>query len=95
MTCRHAPQGEHGTPLSLTTETAPQAIGTITITFSSPVVNPTLEFIDWPATIAVTDISFGVPNVSVPEPASLLLFGAGLLGLGAVRRRQARAAAAA
>lgn len=38
---------------------------------------------------AIQDISFSALNNQVPEPASTLLLGIGLLGLGAIRRRKA------
>jgi hypothetical protein len=40
-----------------------------------------------PYIVGFSDLSFG--QSSVPEPASMVLFGAGLLGLGAVHRRRA------
>jgi hypothetical protein len=68
-------------------ELAPQCLGSMTFTFAT-VTNPTLYFVDWPATIAVTNIDWGLPGV--PEPGSLLLFGSGLVGLALVRRLRAR-----
>lgn len=41
--------------------------------------------------VSIDDIRFG-NAASVPEPATLLLFGSGLLGLAAARRRQAKIA---
>lgn len=40
---------------------------------------------------AITMPPVTTPPVTVPEPASMALFGAGLLGLGAVRRRRVQA----
>jgi len=72
-------------------ETADQCMGTMDLNFTAGVVtNPTLEFIDWPATIGITDIDWGLPGDPVPEPASLFLFSSGLLGMAAARRRKAR-----
>jgi PEP-CTERM motif len=56
------------------------AITSVTITD-----NPTANGTDaW----GIDDTSFGVSRVPVPEPASLALLGAGLIGLGLSRRRK-------
>lgn len=73
-------------------ETAPQllgASGSITL----PAGTTTLDFQDWPATIAINDlvVNFTPPDSrsgSVPEPGTLALLGSALLGLGWVRRRR-------
>jgi hypothetical protein len=44
------------------------------------------------AGISIDDLFFTAEIGSVPEPATLTLFGLGLLGLGAARRRKKRAA---
>jgi hypothetical protein len=79
--------GEYSPTSGSSMETANQCIGTMTFNFSTPVVNPTLEFVDWPPTIGITDLAWGTPG-AVPEPAAILLFGAGLLGMEMFRRRR-------
>lgn len=71
-------------PAQGTNATADQCIGTMSFSFAA-VTNPTLEFIDWPDTIGITNIDWGVP-----EPGSLALLGSGLLGFGLIRRRRRR-----
>ena len=68
-----------------THENDPQCTGTMDFTFNGALTNPTLYFIDWPDTIGITNIDWGVP-----EPGSLALLGSGLLGFGLIRRRRRR-----
>jgi hypothetical protein len=72
-------------------ETNAQWIGTYSTTVSGVTQ---LQFLDWPATIGVDDLSFSNStnsNLSAnPEPASLVLLGTGLLGLGARLRKSAK-----
>ncbi len=64
------------------TELAPQLIVyNVSYTFAGPITS--LQFNDWPATIGIDNL-----KLSVPEPSSLMLLGAGMLGLlGAARRK--------
>lgn len=75
----------NGTP-----QLASQYLGTMTFNFTTPVTNPTLSFIDWPATIGVTNIQ--LTTVPVPEPSSLFMLVSGLIGLGIILRRGNQAA---
>jgi hypothetical protein len=71
-----------------------QYIGTWT-TGASFTGNTELDFIDWPATIGIDNLSitWTTPPSSVPEPASFLLLGSALLGVGiALKRKNARSA---
>ena len=65
-------------------ERGPQLLGT-SGDWSFPEGVTKLEFIDWPRMIGIDNLS--VTPVSIPEPGSLLLFGAGLLALAARLRR--------
>jgi hypothetical protein len=82
--------GKYSPESGKSVETADQCMGSMSFTFASTIVDPTLEFIDWPATLAVTNIDWGLPDPDpdpVPEPSSILLLGAGLVGLRLFRRR--------
>jgi hypothetical protein len=70
----------------MTTETAPQAMGVISFTVATALVNPKLSFIDWPATIGIDNLKLTTPGGSVPEPMTLTLIGLGMAGLRYRRR---------
>jgi hypothetical protein len=61
-------------------ELAPQFLGT-SGTWHFPNGVTQLEFIDWPRTIGIDNLVLGVGIQQIPEPASGLLLGAGLVGL--------------
>lgn len=67
------------------TEQAPQLLG-FGATLTLPADTTTLEFADWPSTIAIDNLTINTPDSPVPEPASLTLFGTALLGFGLIRR---------
>jgi len=62
-------------------ENAPQYIG-----YYSTTVNGVteLDFLDWPATIAIDNLTF---NVQTPEPNSLILLGMGIVALFVMRKK--------
>lgn len=64
-------------------ESSPQLLGSSGL-WTLPANTTTLDFQDWPATIAINDlvINFDSDPPAVPEPGSLALLGVGLLGLG-------------
>jgi hypothetical protein len=69
-------------------ELAPQLLGSSGV-IDLPVGTTTLDFQDWPATIAINDltINFDGDTPPVPEPGTLALFGPALFGLLSWRRR--------
>jgi hypothetical protein len=64
-----------------TNETAPQYIG-----YYSTTVNGVteLDFLDWPATIGIDNLTFNVPT---PEPNSMILLGMGIVALFVMRKK--------
>ncbi|HEY2382182.1 MAG TPA: PEP-CTERM sorting domain-containing protein [Terriglobia bacterium] len=74
-----------GTVSAGTCTTNPQ-LASLTVTLNLPTGTNVLDFQDWPATIAIKDLTL---TTNVPEPSSLLLLGVGLTGLFTVRRRYA------
>lgn len=81
----HSP---HSGPSS--NETAPQYLGVSGLnTFNNGVTK--LEFIDWPRMIGIDNLVIQterpIPPTGIPEPATVLLTGIGLVGLGLARRR--------
>jgi hypothetical protein len=70
-----------------TNEPAPQLLGS-SGTLILPAGTTQLEFEDWPATIAINHLVIDPP--SVPEPGTLSLLAAGLLGMGMARRHRTR-----
>jgi hypothetical protein len=70
------------------TELAPQFLGQ-SGTWFFPTGVTYLEFMDWPATVGIDNLT-----INVPEPGSLLLFAGGfLIFLAVARRRKATLAA--
>ena len=69
----------------LGTFTAPDVTGGLTLSLSVPGIH-SVQISETSATIAFDNLSFN-PVTSVPEPASLMLLGAGLAGLGIWRRK--------
>lgn len=68
-------------------ETAPQAMGTGSWSFAS---TNTFQFVDWPATIGIDNLTFTPPS-SVPEPASVALLLTIVMGCYFLRRKQRKA----
>lgn len=65
-------------------ELAPQLlVYNVSFTFQGPITS--LSFKDWPATVGIDNL-----KLSIPEPSSLLLLGAGMLGLLGTTRRKLR-----
>jgi hypothetical protein len=74
-------------------EAAPQAIGTGSWTFAS---SSTFQFVDWPATIGIDNLTLGTPPTlnlvsGVPEPASIALLVTALLGCSLIRKKRQQA----
>jgi len=65
------------------TERAPQFLGQ-SGTWSFPNGVTKLEFVDWPATIGIDNLTI---TTTTPEPATMTLIGVGMLGLTSLRRR--------
>jgi len=69
-------------------ETAPQSLGVFSYNVgSTALVNPLLEFVDWPATIGVDNLSLTRQTQSVPEPVTFTLLAIGMAGVRTYRRR--------
>lgn len=68
-------------------ELAPQLLGS-SGTINLPANTTTLDFQDWPATIAINDLTITFTRDAVPEPGSLALLCPALLGLVSWRRRR-------
>jgi len=85
----HSPVSGLGTA-DVTPQKAPINTGSLVFNVAG---SNMLTFADWPATIGIDNlvINWHTPpggQAAVPEPASLLLLGSGLLGVARARRRQ-------
>ena len=86
------PSGSYKRSYTMSTETAPQLLGVSgPISFNTDTHISQLDFVDWPATIGIDNLTFGYRET--PEPGTLAMFAVGLLGIaGIARRRRARPA---
>ncbi|HEY3911979.1 MAG TPA: PEP-CTERM sorting domain-containing protein [Stellaceae bacterium] len=72
-------------------EEAPQLLGSSGLIADLPANTTTLDFQDWPATIAINDlvVNFSKDSPPVPEPGTMALLGSALVGFALFRRRRA------
>ncbi|MGH7031275.1 MAG: PEP-CTERM sorting domain-containing protein [Stellaceae bacterium] len=81
----------HSPASGYSTERTPQLLGSSGLISDLPADTTTLDFQDWPATIAINDLVVNFskdPPPVVPEPGSIALLGSALLGFALFGRRR-------